>query len=137
MASPQIKSTKVLKPKAIGLTQHIKLQNKNHHPPPFHPTEQHSLYAVDAQSPRAAPVCKQVVPVWSRKLRASGSHGRRRRSESGCWEVSSLGRLGRSPREERKAVTFKQALRGRKKLIITTWPHLMESIQLYPKLHLQ
>lgn len=52
--------------------------------------------------------------------------------------VSSLGRLGRSPREEKKALTFKQMLRGEKNNSTNNYmASLDESVQLYPKLHLQ
>ena len=45
--------------------------------------------------------------------------------------VSSLGRLERSPREEKKASTFKQKLRGGKNNSINNhMPSLDESIQL-------
>ena len=107
MASPQIKSAKVLRSQAIGLTWHIKLQNKNHRPPSLS-TQQKSTatYAVGAQSPKLPP----SVSRWFRSgpgcPRAVAVVGDGEESESRLLGgVSSLGRLGRSPREEKKALT--------------------------------
>ena len=140
VASPQIKSAKVLRSQAIGLTWHIKLQNKNHRPPSLS-TQQKSTatYAVGAQSPKLPP----SVSRWFRSgpgcPRAVAVVGDGEESESRLLGgVSSLGRLGRSPREEKKALTFKQMLRGEKNNSTNNYmASLDESIQLYPKLHLQ
>lgn len=133
LASPQIKGTRVLRFKAIGLTWHIKLQNKNHCPPSLS-TKQNSTatYAVDAQSPQLPPSVSRWFLSGPGGPRAVAVVGDGEESESRLLGgVSSLGRLGRSPREEKKASTFNQKLRGGKNNSINNYmPSLDESIQL-------